>query len=57
MIACPCQSKLFSNSADGDFLDLKNAPNILYLNTAKKESGLRIVTFSWKNNAIFLTLP
>ena len=26
MNACKCQSKLYSNSADGD-IDLKNAPN------------------------------
>ena len=45
MNACTCQSKLYSNSADGD-LYLKNAPNILASNTAKKkECGLRFETF------------
>ena len=46
MKTCTCHSELFSNLADGDFLDLKNAPNILYLNTAKKGKWPKDVAFS-----------
>ena len=44
MNACTCQSALYSNSADGD-LDLKNAPNILASNTAKKGMWPKVETF------------